>query len=113
MVCYEVATRKRPFAGLALYKMMTMVVNGSRPNIPGDCPAEVATLMRRCWAHDPSDRPVSFEHEAGQLSQILQGYGGDPRQRSPDTGSTSIAYPAANRELRAVEVDPVLGKSHR
>lgn len=88
MVCYEVATRERPFADLDRYPITAMVVNGTRPNIPNDCPAEVANMMRRCWAHDPSDRPVSFEHEAGKLSRILPD-GVDPRPRPLSPGRHS------------------------
>jgi serine/threonine protein kinase len=39
-----------------------------RPTIPATCPEPAAALIRRCWAHDPDDRPTSAE----LLEQIVE-----------------------------------------
>lgn len=79
MACYEVATRKRPFAGRTLYKIMSMVVGGMRPEIPEICFPGIVSVTRRCWEQDPDDRPVSFKDVVVDLYERLEEAGGDPR----------------------------------
>ena len=43
-------------------QVVAAVINrGERPPLPADCPAEYATLVRACWAHDAAERPSFSE----------------------------------------------------
>ena len=33
------------------------VMNGSRMEIPRNCPAVLQKIMKACWKHDPKERP--------------------------------------------------------
>jgi hypothetical protein len=56
ITCYEVFTGEKPFGDITDLKRR--VCAGDRPEIPGDCPEGLAELMRKCWAHNPGDRPT-------------------------------------------------------
>lgn len=67
MTVYSLLTKQIPFKGLSLLQIAQKVVNNERPLIPDSCmnPA-YATLIRRCWSHDPNERP-SFEEIVKEL----------------------------------------------
>ena len=47
--------------GLSPGQIMGMVENGKRPkigDIPADVPKLLKTIMTKCWAQDPTDRPT-------------------------------------------------------
>jgi mitogen-activated protein kinase kinase kinase 7 len=51
------------------------VKSGSlRPKIPEDCPEWLGSLMERCWAHGPSDRPSALK-----VSEALESGAGGAR----------------------------------
>jgi hypothetical protein len=58
IVCYEILTGKEPFEAEKmsdLYKRITL--EHARPKLPKICPRRLASLIRRCWDHDPLSRP--------------------------------------------------------
>ncbi|CAN5951241.1 unnamed protein product [Sphagnum jensenii] len=58
LLCYEILTGKVPFEGekmADLYKLITH--EHARPKLPKICPRRLASLIRRCWEHDPLSRP--------------------------------------------------------
>jgi serine/threonine protein kinase len=58
IVCYEILTGKVPFEGekmADLYKLITR--EHARPKLPKICLRRLASLIRRCWEHDPLSRP--------------------------------------------------------
>jgi hypothetical protein len=58
LVCYEILTRKQPFEDVLrseLYNWIT--VRRERPELPERCPRRLASLIQRCWEHDPCVRP--------------------------------------------------------
>jgi serine/threonine protein kinase len=58
LVCYEMLTGEQPFEGEKmgdLFKRIT--VDRLRPELPDECPSRLASLIRRCWEHDPRERP--------------------------------------------------------
>ncbi|KAG0606482.1 hypothetical protein M758_9G144100 [Ceratodon purpureus] len=66
IVCSEILTGQTPlyhvhFQLRELYKRITDPKNPLRPEIPQSCPASLASLIRRCWHHDPVMRPTFQE----------------------------------------------------
>lgn len=63
VLLWELYTRKKPWSGV--FENEDELVNavcdeGERPEIPADCPKQLAALIKRCWAEEPDDRP-SFQ----------------------------------------------------
>lgn len=61
IILWEIATRGILYPTLRVASVILAVLNGERPEIPEDVPAGVASLIRRCWRDDPSDRPPMDE----------------------------------------------------
>ncbi|CAM9480839.1 unnamed protein product, partial [Laminaria digitata] len=63
IVAWEVLSMQVPWEDeaipLNIYKRV--VFKGERPTIPADAPADIATIVRDCWAGAPEDRPTSSE----------------------------------------------------
>jgi hypothetical protein len=58
IVCYEILTGKEPFEAEKmsdLHKRITL--ERARPKLPKICPRRLASLIRRCWDHNPLSRP--------------------------------------------------------
>jgi serine/threonine protein kinase len=83
VVMWEVLTRKQPFAGRNFMGVSLDVLEGKRPQVPADCPAEFKKLMKKCWHADASKRP-SMEDVLSRLDDILQtARASGPTPRSP------------------------------
>ena len=64
---WEIWSRKIPWAGLKHTVIGFQVVcKRQRLPVPDGTPTDLAELTRRCWAHDPAERP-SFKEIALQL----------------------------------------------
>lgn len=50
-------TRKQPYAGRNFMGVTLDVLEGHRPQIPSDCPADFTKLMRKCWHGQAEKRP--------------------------------------------------------
>lgn len=80
IVLWERATRKVPWVGdlpsdeLELFEGLNNALQtGRRPTVPGTVRAEQAvfvTVMERCWAGDPVDRPTFSDASRG-IAAIL------------------------------------------
>ncbi|WBR14733.1 Ser/thr kinase [Pandoravirus kuranda] len=57
VVMWEVVTRKQPYSGRNFMAVTMDVLEGNRLDIPADCPADLAKLIRRCWRKNPDKRP--------------------------------------------------------
>jgi hypothetical protein len=58
LVCYEILTRKEPFKHVLRSELCNWItVRRERPELPERCPRRLASLIQRCWEHDPCDRP--------------------------------------------------------
>jgi serine/threonine protein kinase len=58
IVCYEILTRKRPFEGEKMGDLRQRIkVDRLRPELPERCPTRLASLIQRCWEHNPRERP--------------------------------------------------------
>lgn len=60
VVVWEVLSRKIPWADQALPRdiYLRVVIRGDRPAIPADAPADIAEMVRGCWAQAPEERPT-------------------------------------------------------
>ena len=58
VVAWEVLSTDLPWASApGPRQVLTHVLNGFRPDIPADAPADLAGLVRACWAGEPEARP--------------------------------------------------------
>src|SRR6185295_9170099 len=65
MIMWEHTTGKKPFHDRAHnHLLISDILNGERPQITNDTPEFYAELMKRCWDHDPENRPTAEEIEA-------------------------------------------------
>ncbi len=60
IVAWEVLSRKIPWESVTHPRevYIRVVLNELRPGIPVDAPADMATMIRACWAGDPGARPT-------------------------------------------------------
>lgn len=63
VVAWEVLSMQVPWAeevsSLDIYKRV--VFKGERPEMPADAPADIAGIVRSCWAGAPEERPTASE----------------------------------------------------
>lgn len=60
IVAWEVLSRELPWASVTHAKdvHIRVVLNDLRPDIPAEAPADLADMMRACWAAEPKARPA-------------------------------------------------------
>ena len=64
---WELATRKLPFESTSSNELIGLwVKQGTREDIPEDCPAKLASAITSCWHADPNCRP-----EADAVATLL------------------------------------------
>src|SRR6185295_4233667 len=62
MIMWEHTTGKKPFHDRPHnYFLISDILNGARPQITDDTPEFYAKLMKRCWDHNPENRPTAGE----------------------------------------------------
>src|SRR6266542_3391779 len=60
MIMWEFTTGKKPFHDRPHdHYLMLDILKGERPRITDDTPEFYAELMKRCWDHDPENRPTA------------------------------------------------------
>jgi len=72
MVIYEIICREVPFEEEEPADVGKYTVAGIRPDmdaVPPDCPVELISLMKACWAQDPLERP-SFTEVLRQIEAL-------------------------------------------
>jgi serine/threonine protein kinase len=74
MTCYEIVTGKYPFEDefVTLGRRMTwhrIVSEGLRPELPVGLDSRLAELIRRCWRHNPQQRP-NFDEICQELATM-------------------------------------------
>ncbi|KYQ94083.1 LIM-type zinc finger-containing protein [Tieghemostelium lacteum] len=67
IVLWEIYNRKDPYDGVNSWSIPIMVTKGERPQIPAECPADYAKLMKACWEDKPKKRPKFKEIHATLL----------------------------------------------
>src|SRR5437588_7183960 len=72
MIMWEFTTGKKPFHDRPHNHYLIMdILKGERPQITDDTPEFYAELMKRCWDHNPENRPTAKE-----IRHCFWGYGG-------------------------------------
>ena len=62
MIMWEHTTGKKPFHDRPHdHYLMLDILNGKRPQITDDTPEFYAELMKKCWNHNPKNRPTAEE----------------------------------------------------
>ena len=62
MIMWEFTTGKKPFHDRPHdHYLMLDILKGERPQITDDTPEFYSKLMKRCWDHDPENRPTAEE----------------------------------------------------
>ena len=62
MIMWEFTTGKKPFHDRPHnHFLISDILNGERPQITDDTPEFYAELMKRCWDHNPENRPTAEE----------------------------------------------------
>ena len=65
IIVWEVLTGGWPWQGLNPMQVgMQILMQKARPAIPENAPADLASLMTRCWAHEAGERPTFAEVKA-------------------------------------------------
>jgi serine/threonine-protein kinase len=73
VVLYCLVTGALPYKGATVAETLVQIVHAPQPDITSlrpDCPSDVAALVRRCLAKDPSERPASALEAAETLRRI-------------------------------------------
>jgi serine/threonine protein kinase len=70
IIMWEVLTRKQPFAGRNFMGVSLDVLEGRRPQVPGDCPTDFRKMMKRCWHSSVEKRP-SMEAVLGFFERLV------------------------------------------
>jgi len=61
IIMWEIYTRKTPFEGVHPIRLLSMIDEGFRPEIPNDCPNQYSNLMKECWKGNAEFRPTWSE----------------------------------------------------
>src|SRR5437588_3206215 len=62
MIMWEFTTGKKPFHDRPHNHCLILdILKGERPQITDDTPEFYAKLMKKCWDHNPENRPTSRE----------------------------------------------------
>ena len=71
MILYELVTLRYPFSECTDQKLIQFrVMNRKRPTLDENTPEPIATMIQRCWAQDPRERP-SFAEIMAQFKDEL------------------------------------------
>lgn len=57
MVLWFLAAQKLPYQNMHPRDIIAHVTSGRREIIPRDCPGDLASLIKQCWAQNPDERP--------------------------------------------------------
>ena len=121
IVLYEMLSGHRPFGGNSAAEVIAAVLRDlPRPiaEVAPETPPALATLVDRCLAKDPSERPAGARELVGALEAISTSGGGD-RARSasaipPSRGRSRSGLVGASLALIVVAVGAgLLARSHR
>ena len=70
VIMWQAWARRDPYAGTSFTRIVSDVLEGSRPKIPNDCPPAFAQLLRACWDGAPERRPT-MDHVVDSLAALL------------------------------------------
>lgn len=58
VIASQVLTGKKPFEGTPASQLNEAILNKTRPQLPSNCPEELASIVRDCWVRDYRKRPL-------------------------------------------------------
>ncbi|KAG0580512.1 hypothetical protein KC19_4G178900 [Ceratodon purpureus] len=58
VIASHILTGKKPFEGMPASQLNEAILNNMRPQLPSDCPEELGSIVRDCWARDYRKRPL-------------------------------------------------------
>jgi serine/threonine-protein kinase len=99
VVLYEVLTGEVPYEGDNFLTVAMRHVNEAVPSVlerRPDCPLRLATLVERCLAKDPAERPASMDAVVSELEATLA-----ELDQRPDGDATMIVKSPVVRQSRA------------
>lgn len=70
IIMWQVGTRKLPFLDYNFMGVSLAVLEGRRPPIPHDWPADFTQLVTKCWDQDPDSRP-SMEDIVADIGTMI------------------------------------------
>eukprot|EP01102_Stenamoeba_stenopodia_P018241 TRINITY_DN6667_c0_g2_i1.p1 TRINITY_DN6667_c0_g2~~TRINITY_DN6667_c0_g2_i1.p1 ORF type:complete len:585 (+),score=105.90 TRINITY_DN6667_c0_g2_i1:226-1980(+) len=74
IVLWQLFTRNTPYnnsmAHFSIDTLLDAVCDGSRPEIPADCPQTLSNLIQDCWSEDPTSRP-DFRDIIWELDSVI------------------------------------------
>merc|ERR1712046_459734 len=79
MVLYEMTSRRCPYENLPNEKVVQLIENGGRPNIPEGVLEPFKALIQDCWHASPAKRPaiVEVQRRLGSMLDWYDSTGGD------------------------------------
>ncbi|GMH40072.1 hypothetical protein BSKO_07976 [Bryopsis sp. KO-2023] len=97
VLLWELLTGQVPYNGMTpLQAAVGVVQKDLRPDLPSNCPGNLAQIMRRCWDKQPANRP-SFR----ELLPLLQEMYDEVRDREPPANHASRPKSGLLSRLRA------------
>jgi len=73
VIFWELLTKQQIFSEVKFLSLIEkLVLEGKRPDIPGDCIPSYQHLIEQCWAQKPEDRP-SFSQVVLMIQKIIEG----------------------------------------
>ncbi len=90
MILWEIASRKRPYHEAHPSVIKALITDGDTPNIPSATPSYFTSLIKKCWALDPIQRPTIEE-----VLTLLSSY--------PDAHKTQITS-TNQRTARSIKI---------
>ena len=90
IVLWELLTARLPYDDYSpLQAAVAVALNGLRPSIPEDCPADLAALIQRCWHKDPGER-LEFTEIIETLERMERGEGEKGKGREGEGGGEAM-----------------------
>ena len=93
VVLYELLAGEVPYGGDNFLTVAMRHVNEPVPSLlerRTDCPLRLASLVERCMAKEPAERPASMDEVVGELQSCLSELDGKPGGPGPASDATMI-----------------------
>jgi serine/threonine protein kinase len=99
VVLWEIVSRKLPYAGLTVGKMISKTVQGKRDPLPSPCPEVFRLMILACWNLKPSKRPTA-EQVGEQFEEVLRSVESVPESLSDASPKPVQASSAQEAEVK-------------
>jgi serine/threonine protein kinase len=93
-----------PYHGMSNPDVMKMTMSGGRHAKPPLCTAAIYSILLKCWAVDPAERPT-FGALAATLKQLIAENGGSKKSKSADGNRAAVEAATQDRIDRGEEAE--------